>query len=192
MKTIEIKLFSFEELSEKAQEKAIENTRNQLYEHNDFLNWCIDDCYLLEPPHKELEKLYKKNKLEYKDLLIKNNRKIYLDIYYKTIDISEAMEIQDNYLFLKWLGLNDRLINKVTFEIGKDTINIDSDCYKDCKLTKIEESKINLAVDKFENHCVNILYSIEKSYDYYFSDENIIEDLILNNYEFTEQGEIYN
>lgn len=191
MRTIETKLFLFEELSDKAKKKAIENRREEMYNCDSFLNWCIDDCYLLEPPHKELEKLYKTLKIESKDILIKNNRKIYVDLYYNTIDISEAMEIQNNYIFLKWLGLNDRLISKITFEIGKDTINIDLDDYKDCNLTKIEEDKIDKAVEKFEQHCINIFNNINESYEYYHSDECIIDDLIINLYEFTENGKIH-
>lgn len=191
MRIIETKLFLFEELSEESKIEAIENRRNLLYESNDFLSWSIDDCYLLEPPQKELEKLYKTLKIQSKDILIKNNRKVYVDLYYKTINISKAMEIQDNYLFLKWLGLNDRLINKVTFEIGKDTINIDLDCFQDCKLTKIEENKIDKAIEKFEQHCINILNNINESYNYYFSDECIIDDLIINLCEFTEEGKMY-
>lgn len=192
MKTINITLYKFQELSKEAQEKAIENERENRYAYDFCIDYAIDDCYLLEPPHDELAQLYKKLKIESKDLLIKNNRKIYFDIYRKFIDISEAMEIQDDYIFLRWLGLNDRLIKKVKFEIGKDTINIDLDCFQDCTLTKIEEDKIQKAVEKFENHCVNILNNIEESYEYYYSDEYLSEILIDNDYDFKENGEIFN
>ena len=189
MKTINITLYKFEELSKEAQQKAIENEKENTF---DFcLDYVIDDCYLLEPPHEEIKKLYKKLKIQPKEILIKNNRKVYFDIYRKIIDISEAMEIQDNYFFLRWLGLNDRLINKITFEIGKDTINIDLDIYQDCSLTKIEETKIDSAIEKFENHCRNILNNIEESYNYYYSDEHLSERLIDLDYDFKESGEIY-
>lgn len=192
MKTINITLYKFDELSKEAQEKAIEDKREKQYRYNDFFDWIIDDCCLLEPPHKELKQLYKKLKIEPKEILIKNNRKVYFDFYDKYINISEAMEIQDNYIFLKWLGLNDRLINKITFEIGKDTINIDLDYYKDCNLTKIEEDKIQKAVEKFEDHCKDILNSLEESYNYCFTDEFITDELINLDYDFKENGEIYN
>lgn len=192
MKIIEIKLYKFNELSKEAQQKAIKNRRELNENNNDFLlEWIIDDCYLLEPPHKEVEKLYKKLKLEYKNPLIKNSRKVYFDLYRKTIDISEGMKIQDNYIFLKWLGLNDRLIEKVSFRILDDTIEIEQDFYHEKELTQTEENKINKAVEKFEDHCTNILSNIEKSYEYYFTDEYIKDDLINNEYDFTEDGEIF-
>ncbi len=191
MKTINITLYKFEELSKEAQEKAIKDKRTFNEENNDFLDWIIDDCYLLEPPHKEIEKLYKTLKIKPKEILIKNNRKVYFDLYRKMIDISEAMEIQDDYIFLKWLGLNDRLINKISFRIMEDTIEIEEDFYVEKELTITEENKIKKAVEKFEDHCNNILNNIKESYEYCFSDEFIEDELINNDYDFTENGETY-
>ena len=194
METIkkEFTIYKFNELSETAKETAIENTRNNFYENNNFAEWTVDDCSLLEPKDKEIREVYKKNKLEYKDLLIKNNRKIYFSLDRgRYIDISQAMEIQSNYMFLKWLGLNDRLIEKVTFEIGKDTINIEPNYFKDDNITEIEQKKIDKAVSKFEEHCEDILTKIDEDIEYRYSDESISDFLECNDYDFTEDGEIY-
>ena len=194
METIkkEFTIYKFNELSETAKEKAIENKRDYFYENNDFAEWSLDDCYLLEPKDKEIRDVYKKNKLEYKDLLIKNNRKIYFSLdRNRYIDISNAMEIQSDYMFLKWLGLNDRLIEKVTFEIGKDTINIEPNYFKDDNITEIEQKKIDKAVIKFEEHCEDILTQIDEAIEYRYSDESISNFLECNDYNFTEDGEEY-
>lgn len=189
----EFNIYKFDELSKTAQSYAIDTKRELLYKDEDIYIWVLDDCYLLEPPHKELEELYKKNKLEYKDLLIKNTRKIYYSLdRNRFIDISNAMEIQNNYMFLKWLGLNNRLIEKVTFEIGKDTINIEPNYYKDCNITKIEQIKIDLAVDKFEQHCENILTQIEEYIEYRYTHESILEDINSEDNNYLESGKIYN
>ncbi len=183
MRTIETKVYSFNELSEEAKQKAIETIRDINYEYNDFAEWAIDDCSLLEPMEKEISKF--KN---YDFPLIKNNRKIYFSLgRNRYIDISRAMEIQDDKMFLNWLGIDNRLIDKISFEIGKDTIDFEIHL----ELTEIQEQKLERAKEKFEDHCEDILNRIENDIDYRFSDEAIIEDIEANDYEFTEEGKRY-
>jgi hypothetical protein len=77
MRTIETKLYKFEELSEEAQETAIEQVRDSYYAYNDFSEWAIDDCTLFEPKHEELSTLFKS---DYKFPLLENTgNKIYFD-----------------------------------------------------------------------------------------------------------------
>ena len=182
MRTIETTVYSFDELNDSAKEKAIENIRESYYRYNDFSEYVLDDCYLLEPRREELNIFP-----EYKDILIKNNRKIYYSLdRNKYIDISGAMEIQDSRLFLKWLGLDDDLIDKVDYTILKDEIefsNQSDDEFTDDEITILEDAEI-----KFNLHCQDILNSIEESIDYCFSDESIIEDIYANELEFTEDG----
>ena len=187
MKTIEIKLYKFEELSKEAKQNAIEDTRNSYYENNDFSEWAIDDCALLEPKEKELQKLFGK---EYNFPLIKNNRKIYFDTdRNRHLDISRAMEITNSNQFLNWLGLNKRLIDKCDYFILEDTIEFSNQSH--LAFTAIEEEKLSNAVDKFKNHCGGILKQIEESIDFRFTDECITDDLEANDYDFTEKGSIY-
>lgn len=192
MKTITINLYKYEELSKEAKQKAIEDKREEMYKYGYYYRWVIDDCSLLEPPHKELEKLYKKHNLVYENLLIENTRKIYYSLDRdRHIDISEGMKIKNNFMFLYWLGLNKRIIDKIYFEISKDTIIIEEDIYKDVKLTKLESKKVDKAIEKFEGHCQEILNRIEEGIEYLYSDEFIIQELINLDDDFTENGEIY-
>lgn len=179
MRVIEVKLYSFDELNDKAKEKAIEKVRESYYKYNDFAEWAVDDCYLLQP--KELMN---------EDLLIKNNRKIYFSLDRgRYIDVSSAMEIVSSVKFLKWLGLDNRLINKVDYFILKDSIEFHNQ--SENKFTKKQEEKLEIAISKFEDHCNKILERIENDIDYRFSDESIIEQIECNGYEFTEDGSIY-
>lgn len=188
MKTIETKVYSFDELNTEAKQTVIEGMREKSYQNNDFASWAIDDCALLEPPHKELEKLFKD---KYNFPLIQNNRNVYFDTdRNRHIDISKAMEIQNSTQFLKWLGLNDRLIDKVDYDIQADTIIFDNNSH--LFFTTIEEAKIEAAIEKFEDHCENILKAIENDIEYRFTDEAIIEDINGNDYEFTEDGKQFN
>ena len=177
MRTIETTVYSFDELNDSAKEKAIENIRESYYRYNDFSEYVLDDCYLLEPLELRANK----------EILIENNRKIYYSLNRdRHIDISKAMEIQDSRLFLKWLGIDDDLIDKVDYTILKDEIefsNQSDDEFTDDEITILEDAEI-----KFNLHCQDILNSIEESIDYCFSDESIIEDIYANELEFTEDG----
>jgi len=191
MKTIKINLYKYNELTNEAKEKAIENIRESYYEYNDFANWAKDDCYLLNPPYNELKELAKNNFLLKDDILIKKNRNIYFSLdRNRYIDISEAMGVQDSSFFLQWLGIMDfDLIDKIDYFIGKDTIEILNQSDED--FTDVEEKIISEAITKFENHCEEILTNISKSIDYRFTDEAIIEDIIANEYDFLKDGTIY-
>jgi hypothetical protein len=183
MRTITTTVYSFDELNDSAKKRAIENIREQYYRCNDFSEYVIDDCYLLEPRNEELSIFS-----EYKDLLIKNNRKVYYSLDRdRHIDISKAMEIQDSRLFLKWLGLDDDLIDKVDYDILKDDIEFSNQ--SDDEFTDDEMTVLCAAEIKFREHCQDILNCIEKSIDYCFSDESIIEDIYANLLEFTDNGE---
>lgn len=120
MRTVNIQIYKFEELSKEAKENAISIIGESYHNDNEFAEWAIDDCGLLEPPHEELDKLFKE---DYNFPLIKNNRKVFFDTYQRTLDISKAMEIQNSTQFLMWLGLTKRLIEKVDYDILEDTID---------------------------------------------------------------------
>ena len=69
-KTFEI--YTFEELPKEVQNKIIERQRNKYYEYNNFNEWVVDDCSLLEPPPEELKNIQGYNNL--KKPLFNNNR----------------------------------------------------------------------------------------------------------------------
>ena len=195
MRTIRTKVYSFDELSKEAQDVAIEKVRQDYYEYNDFASWAIDDCALLEPPHKELEDLFG---TEYDFPLIKNNRKVYFSLDRdRYIDISNAMEISSHNQFLLWLGINEsdfldeEGFSILDYKIGKDTIEFDTTDWR-IEFTKEQETVLEIAKEKFEEHCEDILKGIENEIDYRFTDEAITEDILANDYEFTKDGKIFN
>ena len=57
-------------------------------------------------------------------------------------------------------------------------------------LDSIPDEIRNNAKEIFKDHCGWVLNCIEGSFEYYYSDENIIEDITCNEYEFTEEGNI--
>ncbi len=194
MRTIRTKIYKFEELSQEAKEVAIEQYRNSGV-LDDVGSWAIDDCSLLEPPHKELEDLFGK---DYDFPLLKNNRKVYFDTgRNRHIDISNAMKITDHKQFLLWLGIKEKYFQCedgffiVDYKIGEDTIEFDTTDW-DIEFTKKQEEILENAVKKFENHCEDILKRIESDINYRYSDEAITEDILANEYEFLSNGKIFN
>lgn len=192
MKTIELKLHSFDELKQEAKEKAIEKVRETYYEHNDFAHWAIDDCSLFEPKHVELENLFGD---EYKFPLIKNTRE---NIYFSTdrnrfIDCADAMVVTNDVHFYEWLGIPQEV-----YEAEDFSYSIQTPRYRGADTTIIFDGfisdygdVIDNAIEKFESHVFDILMRIENDIDYRFTDEAIIEDIISNEYEFLEDGTIY-
>ncbi|MDC7249494.1 MAG: hypothetical protein PQJ49_06235 [Sphaerochaetaceae bacterium] len=205
MRTIETKVYTFDELSEEAKQNAIESIRNSYYEFNEFGQWAVDDCYLFEPIHKELTEMFGEDFYEilnkdkkYKDTpLIGNNRKdIYFDCEarYRYLDCTTAMEINNDTFFLLWLGIPKEMHGIVTYNIyskmgryGDTSIEFD---HIDCEdFTDEQNDLLNDAVDKFDEHIMTVLQNISDSIDYRFTDEAIKEDIESNEYEFLETGE---
>ena len=187
MRTETINTYEFNELSEQAKQNAINNVRESYYVDNEFSEWVIDDCCLLEPPYKELENLFGD---KYKDILIKNTRQIYFSLDRdRYIDISKAMEIEDDLAFYQWLGIPLDLVGRLQHTIHSDSIEFFD--FDDEPFSKEESIILEQAEDKFSNHCQDILNRIDSGIDYKFSGEAIIEDIQANNIEFTEGGEIY-
>ena len=199
MQTIEIKIYEFNELSNESKENAIEQIREKRYQYNDYANWILDDCYLFEPKHDELFKLFGAEYIKLNNPIIGNSRKnIYFDIdRNRHIDASEAMIINNEKMFLLWLEIPENMHDKIYFSIKStnsrylDTyISFEENEY-DYQFSDIELKILENANDKFSNHMENVLKQIEQGYDYCFSDASLIEEIEANSYQFTENGEIY-
>ena len=157
-----------------------------------FGSWAVDDCALFEPPHKELEELLGK---DYKFPLIENTRE---KIYFTTdrnwfLDCANAMVITNEEHFFKWLGLPEEVTNGEDFdyEIFTSTYrNADTTIQFDGFSSDFDDVILN-ATDKFDEHIHDVLKRIEADIDYRYTDEAIIEDIQANEYDFTENGEIY-
>lgn len=168
MRKIEIELYSFNELSEEAQQVVIEREREHLDNFKDYNTWVLDDCALFEPEHDELVALFGD---DYKFPLLENNiKEVYYDLRWhdRYIQIGCALNITNKKHFLYWLGLPSELIYQYTsdeydfdFDIiytshyGSSIIVFDN--YDD----KYEEF-VDKARKKFGKYIETILNRIEK------------------------------
>ena len=190
MRTIRTKVYKFEELVVDAQQNAIEEIRNDYYENNDFGSWAVDDCSLFEPKQEELDLIGFTG-----ELLIENTRE---SIYFTTdqnrfLDCAIAMQVTNDDLFLKWLGIDRNLEG-----LGDITFNIFTSGYRNADTTidfddypSMYDNLIENATKKFDNHIQDVLKRIEADIDYRFTDEAIIDDIEANDYEFLSNGKRY-
>ena len=196
MRTIQI--YSYNELEPVAKLRAIEEVREELQEkeYHEAALWAADDCALLEPAHDEMTELlgndyYEKNGNQF---VFKNNRtNIEFDDY--EIHVQQALEITNNKMFKKWLGIPDVLSEWIEYEIIESVSKTDIEF--ECTLINSDPrypaavAAIEKASGKFSNHMNDILIRLENSVEDYFSDDNVEDRILEGEYEFDESGSTY-
>jgi len=196
MRTIQI--YSYNELEPVAKLRAIEEVREELMEkeYYEAALWAADDCALLEPAHDEMTELlgndyYEKNGNQF---VFKNNRtNIEFDDY--EIHVQQALEITNNKMFKKWLGIPDVLSEWIEYEIIESVSKTDIEF--ECTLINSDPrypaavAAIEKASEKFSNHMNDILIRLENSVEDYFSDDNVEDRILEGEYEFNESGSTY-
>jgi hypothetical protein len=197
MKTIEIQLFKFSELSEQAKSKAIEQRRESMYRDSDILSYAIDNCYLFEPKHDELVNLFGEEYNKMSKPMLGNNRKVYFSIYRdRYLNCEDGIIVNNEEMFLSWLRIPKYLQDKITYTIktvrggNSDTI-IEFFEYGEHEISEDEWQILEDAYEIFCEHMDNVLNRIQADYEYHFSDEYIAEELDAMDYDFTEDGTIY-
>jgi hypothetical protein len=198
MKTIEVKIYYFNELTTAAQQVAIEQFRDRKYEDSSVSEWVIDDCYLFEPKNAVMEGLFGE---EYKKLnkpVIANTRKVYFDTERnRHLDADEGIQINNEKMFLIWLGIPEEMHEKVYFTIKNnwarypDTIIKFEENDSDYHFTEEENTILKNAANKFSDHMEEVLNRIGEAIDYQYSDECIAEEIEMNEYEYTADGKRY-
>jgi hypothetical protein len=196
MKTIEVKIYYFNELTTAAQQVAIEQFRDRKYEDSDILEWAIDDCFLFEP--REIQALFGEEYTKLKKPVMANTRKVYFDTNRnRHLDADEGIQITNEKMFLIWLGIPEEMHEKVYFTIKNfggrypDTIITFEGNECNYEFTAEENKILKNAAEKFNDHMEEVLNRIEESIEYQFTDECIAEEIEMNEYEYTADGKRY-
>jgi hypothetical protein len=197
MKTIEIQVYKFSELSENAKKKAIEQKRESMYTDSHILSWVVDDCYLFEPKHNEMVSLFGEEYNKMTEPMLGNTRKIYYSLDRdRYLNAEDGIIVNNEEMFLSWLRIPKSLQDKITYTIktvrggNSDTI-IEFFEYGEHEISADESQILEDAYEIFCEHMDNVLNRIQADYEYHFSDEYITEDLEAMGYDFTEDGKIY-
>lgn len=203
MRTITTTLYTLEELSPSAKEKAMADMEETMRdnEQEEAYSWAIDDCSLFEPPHKEMaallgEDYYDRNKHgEYGQFVFKNKRKgIRYNPSTESVAIADALEITNNKMFKTWLGIPEIFHDKVEYEIKDvERLNLTSITFTidfmpgDPRLEFLE-SVTETATNKFNDLLWKIADRITAGIGAYFESDNV--ESRLEDREFDEEGNI--
>jgi hypothetical protein len=200
MKTITTttNLYQFNELSETAKSKAIEQYREIMYNNPDISRWVIDDCYLFEPLNIDLENLFGEQYRKLDKPIIGNTRNVYFDTGRNSfLDAGKGIKINNEKMFLLWLGIPESIHDAVYFRIKNTTTRYPDTIIKfeendtEYQFSDEENEILEKAADKFSDHMHSTLGRISDGIEYYYSDDYIVETLDDMEYEFTEDGAIY-
>jgi len=167
MKTIEIQVYSFNELSEKAQEKVI----NSFIEDN-----CFE--YIFEDASETVDKFFELFPATYKNI-------DFLEPYRNDIrfyNIFEQKELGDQLNSIKSLVIGDCPLTGMCYDM--DILEPILEYYKDStKYTNLED---------LINACVNNLCkSVQNEYEACITKEGIQETCEANDYYFTSEGKLH-
>jgi hypothetical protein len=176
----------YDELPDNIKEIAFENFRESERDKLDMMPEILYDYdSFLEPKHKRLNDLFGKRYTDLTEPMIGCNGEVYFDLDKKSIDISKAIEVNDEQLFNEWLGIEE-IEHKIFFTILADSIQF----YRDEKLDDSEELILRDATHIFEKHISDVLQNISDEYEYRTSDEYITEEIDCHEILFDKEGNI--
>jgi len=164
MKTIEIKVYKFDELDKQTQEKVIENYRYINVEDTFWYDFIKDDFNRLGLEIQEF------------DLGRRNYAKIYI----------ENFEDTSNYIIEEF---GDSVLIKQT---AKNYLKELKEIVSNFKEDEDIDRELEILDEEYQKeYSEDILSYLREDYDYQVSDEAIIETIEANDYNFTWNGEIF-
>lgn len=211
MKTIEINLYKFSELSEEAKENAIENE----------IRKGIDTSFYWDEAHQSVKAFHDvfntregfNSWLDVRFGYIEDNvrelkgwrlRKYIINNFWSDIHKGKYYSVKANHLIRHKRVKSKTLSNGNAFNAYYSAITIERSCpftgvcYDMDLLDPIynlidwKEDYSELTFEELMENCLDSLRaSLESEDDYRNSDEAISEDLEANDYDFTEDGDIY-
>jgi len=163
MKTIEIKVYKFEELDKQTKEKVIENYRYINVEDTFWYDWIKDDFNRLGLEIQEFD-------------LNRNYVKIYI----------ENFEDTSNYIIEEF---GDNVLIKQT---AKNYLKELKEIVSNFKEDEDIDREFETLDEKYQHEFVaDILSYLRAEYEYQISDEALDEFFINNDFDFTIEGKIY-
>ena len=164
MKTIEIKLYKYEELDKQTRKKVIENYRYINVEHSTWYEWIKEDFSRLGLEIQEF------------DLNNPNYAKIYINNFEDT-----SKNIIEEF--------GDNVLIKQTAKNYIDEYNKIQANFKD---DEDIERELEILDEEYQHEFeADILSYLKANYEWEISDEAITNTIEANDYDFTTEGKIY-
>lgn len=200
MKTINIKLYKFEELNKEAQQKAIEDNYN-INTNHEWYEYIIEEFTENENIFEDINIYFSGFYSQGDGAMFEYNRinkdifKTFLDEEYKHLTETRKKLIFDNIDTTakgKQRGLyyhENSCIHTIDIELSQGYCSKHSNIYN--LIVELNENFESYLIDLYKSKCKKLYKSLNDYYDYLQSYEVIKETLIINDYEFTEEGDIY-
>jgi hypothetical protein len=201
MKTVEVKLYKFDELSEKAQAKAIEKNRD-INVHDDWHEFIIDDFIIEEIPSKGFDatKIYYSGFWSQGDGAMFEYDGIHDELFNEFVDglglspmrtewiktqvyVSASGKQRGRYCHEKSCS------HSIYWEVNNGDLHYSTNFHQ--WLMSFADDFEAFVIDKYEDICRDLYKSLEESYDYLTDDRQVAETLYANDYDFTEDGDMY-
>jgi len=200
-------VFKFDELSPKAQEKALEDQRQfeseiwSAAESGGLLEFSENDFKEsgVQPlPDKWYDQKLLPDGIHYEGVeypayggLFKyNHQEIYFDLdrgqYLQLNDI----KVTDDNVFRKFLGIPGKLWSKISYRFVNERENNTKLSFDSGDVNQKEVDTLLKASEKWDDKMHEGWRRLRDDYEYRLSDENLKETIEANGYEFTEDGKI--
>lgn len=199
MKTIELKLYKFDELSKEVQEKVIEKNRD-INVYDDWHEFILEDWIKEVIPSKGFEatNIYYSGFWSQGDGAMFEYDGISDELLNEFIDTLNLSPMRRQWLVNNlYAGANGKHRGHYSHEkCCSHTIHWDiANAHWSTNLYKWIESFADdfeaFIIDRYEDICRELYRALEESYDYLTEERQIVETLYGQDYDYTENGDIY-
>lgn len=201
MKTIEIKLYSFDELSEQAKDKAIENTRN----NDGYLDYEWWDSVYEDYKENIIAEYFNVTKMYFRGFWSQGDGAMFEydgitdKLFNDFVDSLDLSPMRKQWLKTQgYVSAQGRQSGHYCHEKScSHSINLEPDfSWQSAEnfanwIESFQDDFEEYVKDEYVELACSLYSALEKEYNHLTSDEAIKEHLIINEYLFTEEGEVY-
>ena len=201
MKTVELKLYKFDELSKEVQEKVIQNNRD-INVYDDWHEWILEDWIKEEIPNKGFDatNIYYSGFWSQGDGAMFEYRGITDELLNEFIDTLNLSPMRRQWLVNNlYAGANGNhsghyshegcCSHSIYWEVDNGDLHWSTNFYQ--WLVSFADEFEAFIVDRYKDICRELYRALEESYDYLTEERQIVETLYGQDYDYTENGDIY-
>jgi hypothetical protein len=201
MRTVELKLYKFDELSKEVQEKVIQNNRD-INVYDDWHEFILEDWINEVIPNKGFDatNIYYSGFWSQGDGAMFEYRGITDELFNEFLDTLNLSPMR-----MKWLVNNIHTSvsgrhsghyshegccsHSIYWEVDNGNLHYSTNFYQ--WLESFADEFEAFIIDRYKDICRELYRALEESYDYLTEERQIVETLYGQDYDYTEDGNIY-
>jgi len=201
MKTVELKLYKFDELSKEVQEKVIQNNRD-INVYDDWHDWIIEDWINEYIPNKGFDatNIYYSGFWSQGDGAMFEYKGITDELRNEFIDTLGLSPMRKQWVLNNtYTSASGRhsghyshegcCSHSIYWEVDNGDLHWSTNFYQ--WLVSFADEFEAFIIDRYEDICRELYRELEESYDYLTEERQIVETLYGQDYDYTENGDIY-